>query len=222
VRPRQEALAKTEEARRLFLDGDYEGAVVALTEAIRLHPRSMVALSLRSQAFHWLHEESRAAADREAIAAIQRSTHPSVGERAVAKNKEGHRMLETGDLEGAGRAFTEAIASDPDYAEAYRNRAEVFRRLGDERDARVDFEEAMSIEKDLQSRKAAAEHARFMADSRAWRISRDGWGTPEGMTQPVLPWLVISLYSLILRAVQLLLSPASLLLRGLRFLARRT
>ena len=131
-------------------------------------------------------------------------------------------MLETGDLEGAGRAFTEAIASDPDYAEAYRNRAEVFRRLGDERDARADFEEAMSIEKELQSRKAAAEHARFMADSRAWRISRDGWGTPEGMTQPVLPWLVISLYSLILRAVQLLLSPASLLLRGLRFLARRT
>ena len=42
MRPRQEALLQTEEARRLFLDGDYEGAVVALTEAIRLHPGSMV------------------------------------------------------------------------------------------------------------------------------------------------------------------------------------
>ena len=206
----------------MLLAGDFRGAVAAFTEAIRRYPGSMEAFSLRSQAFHWLHEESRAAADREAIAAIQRSLDSPVSERAVAKDEEGRRMLESGDLEGAGRAFTEAIASDPDYAEAYRNRAEVLRRLGDEPEAKADSEEAMSIEKVLQSRKAAGEHARALADLRAWGISREGWGTPEGMTQPLLLWLVITPYSLVFRAVQLLLSPASLVLRGVRFLARRT
>ncbi len=222
MRPRQDASAKTEEGRRMLLAGDFQGAVAAFTEAIRHYPRSMEALSLRSQAFHWLHEESRAAADREAIAAIQRSPYPSVSERALAKDEEGHRMLESGDLEGAGRAFTEAIVSDPDYAEAYRNRAEVLRRLGDEPEARADSEEAMSIEKGLQGQKAAKEQARAFADLRAWGISREGWGTPEGMTQPLLLWLVVAAFSLVLRAVQLLLSPASLVLRGVRFLARRT
>jgi len=206
----------------MLLAGDFGGAVAAFTEAIRLYPRSIEALTLRSQAFHWLHEESRAAADRQAIAAIRRSTPPSVSERALAKDEEGHRMLESGDLEGAGRAFTEAIASDPDYTEAYRNPAEVFRRLGDEPEARADFEEAMSIEKAWHSRKAAKEHARLMADFRAWGISMEGWGTPEGMTQPLLLGLVAVPYGLVFRAVQLLLSPASLVLRGVRFLARRT
>ena len=52
---------------------------------------------------------------------------------AVARNDEGVRLLHAGDYEGAVAAFTEALAMDPDFETAYRNRASAFeiqKRLG--------------------------------------------------------------------------------------------
>lgn len=155
MRPRQDAATKIEEGRRLFQRGEYEGAVAALTEAISLYPRSKTAHSIRAFAYERLGERPKAKADREAIAAIKGSPLPIIGDEVIAKNVEGRRLLEAGDPAAALSAFDEAIAAEPEFVDAYRNRAEAHRRLGNEAEAAADLEEASSIEDALRERQAA-------------------------------------------------------------------
>ena len=154
MRPRQDAAAKVEEGRRLFQLGEYEGAVAALTEAISLYPRSKTAHSIRAFAYERLGERPKAKEDREAIAAIKSSPLPVTGDEVIARNVEGRRLLEAGDPAAALSAFDEAIAAEPEFVDAYRNRAEVHRRLGNEAEAAADSEEASSIEDALRERQA--------------------------------------------------------------------
>ena len=48
---------------------------------------------------------------------------------AVAKNAQGARLLNRGDIEGAAQAFSEAMALNPKLASAKSNREEALRRL---------------------------------------------------------------------------------------------
>ena len=49
---------------------------------------------------------------------------------ATAKNREGLTLLKTEHYEAAVNAFSDAVLYDPDYARAYRSRAEAYRKLG--------------------------------------------------------------------------------------------
>ena len=55
-----------------------------------------------------------------------------MGERqdAVAKNREGVRLLAARDHKGAIAAFSEAISLDPNFSTSYRNRATAFEKAG--------------------------------------------------------------------------------------------
>ena len=52
------------------------------------------------------------------------------GQTAAAKNAEGLKLLSAANYEAAVRAFNEAIALDPDYSLAHRNRAAALSGLG--------------------------------------------------------------------------------------------
>lgn len=62
------------------------------------------------------------------------------GDSAYAQNSEGRNLLQAENYQGALRAFSRAIELDPDYLFAYRNRAEVYRRLGRSVEAEADEE----------------------------------------------------------------------------------
>ena len=59
---------------------------------------------------------------------------------ATGKVREGLRLLETEHYEAAVNAFSDAVLYDPNYARAYRRRAEAYRKLG-----RLDAAEADEV-----------------------------------------------------------------------------
>ena len=84
---------------------------------------------------------------------------------SVAKNSEGLRLEQSGDYEGAVQAFTQALIRNPESAAGYRNRAEVFRRLGREAEAQVDLEKAKAI---AEPALLAAANRRRAQEQREW------------------------------------------------------
>jgi tetratricopeptide (TPR) repeat protein len=69
------------------------------------------------------------------------------GDRGTAKRKfdEGWRLFHAGDFEGAAQALTEAIGCNPGHALAYHLRAQAYRRLGREAEARADSQKEASL-----------------------------------------------------------------------------
>lgn len=66
--------------------------------------------------------------------------------RAVAKNQEGARLLQSENYEDAAAAFTAAIALYRYFATAYRNRAQAYRALGRSSDTDSDLSRASFLE----------------------------------------------------------------------------
>jgi tetratricopeptide (TPR) repeat protein len=66
-------------------------------------------------------------------------------DRAIAKNDEGIRLLDSGDYEGAVAAFDEALTLDPSFAAAYRNRSAALRKLGRVQEADADHRMSETI-----------------------------------------------------------------------------
>ena len=88
-------------------------------------------------------------------------------EQAAAKFSQGMERLQAKDFEGAAAAFGEAIAVFPQFEPAYRLRAEAYRFLGRDQEARADLEAVVSItrtrlqeaEQSLKGRPQAATRA---------------------------------------------------------------
>ena len=74
--------------------------------------------------------------------------------QALLKNNEGTQLFQADDLEGAIRAFTEAIREDPRFETAYHNRAMAYRKVGKHREADLDLYQVSSIQK-VQERESA-------------------------------------------------------------------
>jgi len=70
-----------------------------------------------------------------------------VSEQAEERNAEGLRLLDAGRNQEAQSAFTAAIDAQPDFAAAYRNRSEAYRRQGLVGLADIDSSRADSIER---------------------------------------------------------------------------
>ena len=70
-----------------------------------------------------------------------------------SKNQEGLRLVRLGDYEGAIAAFTEAIAENPNSVEAYRSRAEAYRKLGKELKADADLKKARTLTQTIPQRR---------------------------------------------------------------------
>lgn len=68
--------------------------------------------------------------------------------RAVELLNQGQTRARQGDLLGAIAAYTQAIAANPRYTEAYINRGLAHHDLGDFRRAIADFEQAVQLDPD--------------------------------------------------------------------------
>ena len=80
---------------------------------------------------------------------------------ALAKNAEGVRLNQDGDHDGAIKAFTEALALDPDHANIYRNRADAYRAANKTAEADADSSKADelvsgSVEEELEAHRKTA------------------------------------------------------------------
>ncbi len=75
------------------------------------------------------------------------SSQEMVSKEAEEKNAEGLRLLDAGRHQEALSAFTAAIDAQPDFAAAYRNRSEAYRRQGLVGMAAIDSKRADSVER---------------------------------------------------------------------------
>jgi len=163
----------------------------------------MTAHSLRSQAYHWIGDDARGKADMASMSAIQASGPPTIGEDATARNEEGRRLLESGDPAAAEAKLTELILAEPDFVDAYRNRAYAHRQMGNESEAAADSAEAETLEQAAQALAAATDRSRSSQELRSPGAAVAGDGMPAAPTRPMLLWLPFAVFGLVFRAAEI-------------------
>jgi tetratricopeptide (TPR) repeat protein len=104
-----------------YQKGDYQGAIVAYNEAVRLNPKLQAAI-----VDHYQQSELN-----------RKSTEPY--------NKQGLIRLQTGDIQGAFADFNQALKINPDDAIAYIGRGTARYELGNKKAAIADFNQAIKI-----------------------------------------------------------------------------
>jgi len=132
------ALEGAREGWRLFLAGDYEGAIAAYSEAIALDPNFETAYRERSVAFRRLGHKNR----EEARIQAQNQTTG-----ITAKIQQGIDFLKSEDFEGALSTFSDVISLEPDSEATYGYRAKAYRSLGMDKEADADIQAVASIRK---------------------------------------------------------------------------
>ncbi|WP_427159633.1 tetratricopeptide repeat protein [Aliinostoc sp. HNIBRCY26] len=130
--------AKRSQGLVLELSEDYQGAIAAYTEAIRLNLNDFRAYNNRGNA----HSASgdRQAAIRDYTQAI--TINPNF---APAYNNRGTVHADLGDRQAAIRDYAQAITVNPNYAPAYNNRGNAHNALGDQQAAINDYTQAIRI-----------------------------------------------------------------------------
>lgn len=119
---------------------EVEGVISDCSEAIELEPAEAVAFLLRARAYVERGELSRALADYEQAAVLERDFLPEAFAGA------GEVCRRTGDAGRAVLAFNEAIRLDPSNADYMRGRARVFVLKGDNPRAVEDFRAAIRLD----------------------------------------------------------------------------
>ena len=128
----------TKQANLLRDKGDFDGAIAAYTEAIRLNPQNAQLYSGRGQAYQRKGEFDKAIAD--CNHAIQ--LDPMAAEPYCMRGASHGR---NGDADKAIADFTEAIRLNQNDAEAYYNRGCEYGKKGDHDQAINDFTAAIQI-----------------------------------------------------------------------------
>ncbi len=137
------AVLVVEGARLLVHDGRLEEALVRAQLAVTLDPRSAPARLLFGLAQV---QSGNPQAGLQAIEAARR-----LGQGPASELLSGTVALATGDLDGAARAFTGALAAAPDYAEAHALLGAVHLARGDVEEARAAVAQAKKLAPELPS-----------------------------------------------------------------------
>jgi tetratricopeptide (TPR) repeat protein len=119
--------------------GDWQAAVDAFSEAIRLDPNSARAYRNRGVAFLHQGEDDRALEDLGAAIRLDPNDANTFYNRGVT-------YCRKGDLARALADFTEAIRLNPGYAKAYLARSKVHDRKGDHEQAKADRQKAAELD----------------------------------------------------------------------------
>ncbi|MBW4633337.1 MAG: tetratricopeptide repeat protein [Iphinoe sp. HA4291-MV1] len=117
---------------------DYQGAITAYTEAIRLNPNDTRAYYNRGNARYELGDKQGAIADFNQALRI----NPNY---AKAYYNRGNARSNLGDNQGAIADFNQALRINPNLAEAYIGRGNARYELGDKQGAISDFNQALKI-----------------------------------------------------------------------------
>jgi len=117
---------------------DFDSAIAAFTETIRLDPKLALAYYNRGWAYGNKGDHDTAIADYTEAIRLDPKLVAAYYNRGVA-------YLEKGDDDKAIADCTEAIRLEPKLAKAYNNRGVAYRRKGDSKRAELDFEEAKRL-----------------------------------------------------------------------------
>jgi tetratricopeptide (TPR) repeat protein/S1-C subfamily serine protease len=125
----------------LNLSKNYQGALVAISEAIRVEAQELpdiMLLNEKAELFKELKQYSNAIEIHTQI--IER------GEKSWAYSNRGNSKFKLGDKKGAIDDFDRAIKINPQYANAYANRGLVKSGLGNKKGAISDYDRAIAID----------------------------------------------------------------------------
>ena len=117
---------------------DYQGAIAAYTQSIKLNPNDFQAYLNRGTVHAELKELQKAIADFNSALKI----NPNF---AQAYNNRGTVHAELGDNQGAIADYNSALKINSNYAEAYNNRGLARSNLGDQQGAITDYNSALKI-----------------------------------------------------------------------------
>jgi tetratricopeptide (TPR) repeat protein/S1-C subfamily serine protease len=117
--------------------GDDQGALAAISEAIRLEPEDVILLNEKANLLSKLGDKKGAIAIYDLIL--------NKGKRVWAYNNRGDVKSESGDKKGAIADYDIAIRINPQYANAYYNRGINKSELGDKKGAIADYDIAIRV-----------------------------------------------------------------------------
>jgi tetratricopeptide (TPR) repeat protein len=121
--------------------GDYQGAIIDCTEAIRLKPDYAEAYMRRGTVYSTLEKYADALHDFNKSISFK-------SDYAYAYNNRGVTKYKTGDKTGAFADYSVAIHLQPDYATAYYNRGALNYNMGNKTAAIIDYDEAIRLKPD--------------------------------------------------------------------------
>lgn len=137
--PSFRALAGANHGALLIENGDYEGALSALDDAVKLDENSVHALSMRAVASYLSQQESAALDDMDAALRLDEK-NPFV------LNNRGFLQYRAGQSQDAYNDLTAAIDADPRFTSAYINLAVVLRAEGAPRQAVSVISQAIALD----------------------------------------------------------------------------
>jgi tetratricopeptide (TPR) repeat protein len=123
-----------------YQDRNWQVAIEAFSEAIRLEPSDVRAYRQRGAAYLHQEEHDRAIADFNEAIRLAPDDAGAVYNRGVAYAKKQ-------DQDSALTDYGEAIRLNPDFAKAYRARSLVYAKKGDDVRAKADKQKAAELEK---------------------------------------------------------------------------
>ena len=120
-------------------NGDYDRAIVAFSDAMRLDPKNALAFANRGTAYGKKGDNDRAIADFNEAIRLDPNYALAFFNRALTYSKKG-------DNDRAIADYTEAIRLKPDVAMTFNNRGFLYFKKGDTRRAIADFDEAIRLD----------------------------------------------------------------------------
>jgi serine/threonine protein kinase/lipopolysaccharide biosynthesis regulator YciM len=131
--------AKRSQGLVLELSEDYQGAIAAYTEAIRLDLNDFRAYNNRGNAHSASGDKQAAIRDYTQAITINPNFAPAYNNRGTVHD-------DLGDKQAAIRDYNQAITINPNYAPAYNNRGNAHNALGDRQAAINDYTQAITID----------------------------------------------------------------------------
>src|SRR5215475_11998515 len=120
-------------------NGDYDKAIAAFSDAMRLDPKSALAFTNRGVAYERKGDNDRAIADFNEAIRLDPKNVLAFANRGIAYGKKG-------DTDRAIADYNEAIRLDPKNALAFANRGIAYGKKGDNDRAIADFNEAIRLD----------------------------------------------------------------------------
>ncbi|MFB2768251.1 tetratricopeptide repeat-containing serine protease family protein [Pelatocladus sp. BLCC-F211] len=121
---------------------DYQGAIAAYTQSIKLNPEDAQAYNKRGNAYSDLGEKQKAIADYNQAIKIDPYFDDAYNNRGIVRQ-------EQGDTNGALADYNQVIKINPNYAHAYNNRGLIRQEQGDKQAALADYNQAIKINPNL-------------------------------------------------------------------------